>query len=297
MRWSTATIAAMACIYLVWGSTYLAIRVSVRTIPPLMGCGARFLAAGLVLFGVLAALGRLRPFPSRAELLGASVVGCWLLVGAVGLVTVCEQHIPSNIAAVIASTAAIWVVVFRRLNGERVPPRALAAVLAGFLGVAVLLATGSGGGDIPLGWLAVCLVVPFNWSSGSFFGAGLLQMPGDAFVASAVEMTAAGLVLLAGSLVAGEQLGSVSAASAAALAYLMLASLVAFSAYVWLLGKLPISTVVTHQYVNPVVAVILGALLLSEPITASVVVGAGLIIGAVVMIVRDQSPPAVGDQR
>jgi drug/metabolite transporter (DMT)-like permease len=287
----------MACIYLVWGSTYLAIRVSVRTIPPLMGCGVRFLAAGIVLFGVLGALGRLRPFPSRAEVWGASVVGCWLLVGAVGMITVCEQHIPSNIAAVIASTAAIWVVIYRRLNGERVPPKALAAVLAGFIGVAVLLAPSVGGGGLPLGWLAIALVVPFNWSSGSFYGARYYRMPDDAFVASAIEMTAAGLVLLAASLLAGERLGAVSAESVVAVVYLMLASLIAFSAYVWLLGKLPISTVVTHQYVNPVVAVILGAALLSEPVTWSVILGAGLIIGAVVMIVRDQSPPAVGDQR
>jgi len=287
----------MACIYLVWGSTYLAIRVSVRTIPPLMGCGVRFLAAGLVLFGVLGAVGRLRPFPPPTELLGATVVGCWLLAGAVGLITVCEQHIPSNIAAVIASTAAIWVVIYRRLSGERVPPVALAAVLAGFAGVAVLLAPSVGGGGLPLGWLAVCLVVPFNWSSGSFYGAKMYRLPGDAFVASAIEMTAAGLLLLSLSLVAGERLGSFSAASAAAVIYLMFASLIAFSAYVWLLGKLPISTVVTHQYVNPVVAVILGAALLSEPVTWSVVVGAGLIIGAVVMIVRDQNPGVGGDQR
>src|SRR5207342_1140861 len=106
--------------------------------------------------------------------------------------------------------------------------------LAGFAGVAVLLAPSASGGGIPLGWLAVCLVVPFNWSSGSFFGSRLVRMPADAFVASAIEMTAAGVVLLAGSLVAGEHLGSVSAASAAALLYLVLASLVAFSAYVWL---------------------------------------------------------------
>jgi drug/metabolite transporter (DMT)-like permease len=278
----------MLTLYLVWGSTYLAIRVSVRTVPPLVAGGVRFLIAGLLMVPVLAFVHRGRPGPSRRELLGACVLGLWLLGGGPGLVTVCEAHVPSNLAAVIASLAAVWVVVYRLLGGERLSRLSIAAVLVGFAGVAVLLAPSVGGSGAPLGWLALTLLVPVFWSSGSYYGRRLLQ-PRDPFVTSAVEMTVAGAALTLAGLASGERVGDPSAASLTAIAYLVIASLVAFSAYVWLLGRLPISTVVTHQYVNPLVAVLLAAALLGEPITPSVAVGGALVIGAVAVILREDA--------
>jgi drug/metabolite transporter (DMT)-like permease len=283
----------MGIVYIVWGSTYLAIRVTVETLPPLTSAGIRFLVAGALTGAVLA----LRRGPrvlalSRRELGAAAIVGTMLLVGGVGLITLAETRVPSNIAAVLASTTAIWVVVYRLLGGDRLTPLAVAGVAAGFGGVAILLLSGARPEDVPIPWLILCLACALSWSSGSYYGRGL-PLPADPFVAAVYEMLAGGLLLVAIGLAAGEGgdlvNADVSLESAGALAYLVVAGAVAFSAYVWLLEHLPISTVVTHQYVNPVVAVLLGWAILSEPVTATVLAGAALVVGAVALIVREDA--------
>ena len=288
-RAGLAVIAAMATVYIVWGSTYLAIRVMVETIPPVLAGALRFLVAGALLVAILAALGRWA-MPSRRELAGASIFGCWILIGGVGGVTLAETRIPSNVAAVIASMAALWVIVFRVLARERVGRAVLGGALVGFAGVALLLLPAADATGASLTWLVGSLAFPIFWSSGSFYGPKVLALPSDPFVASAVEMVAAGAVQLVIAVAIGDlgetHASSISWRSAAAIAYLMLASIVAFSAYVWLLDRMPISTVFTHQFVNPAVAVLLGWLVLSETLTPLMLGAMAIIIGAVALIVR-----------
>ncbi len=288
-RASLAVIAAMATVYVVWGSTYLAIRVMVETIPPVLAGSVRFLLAGSLLVALLVAFGRWQR-PTRREVIGASVFGCWLLIGGVGGVTLVETRVPSNVAAVIASTAALWVIVFRLLARERVRRAVLVGALVGFAGVALLLLPAADDTGAPLIWLVGSLAFPLAWASGSFYGPRLLTLPADAFVASAIEMVAAGVVQLPIAIALGDlgetHASAVSLRSGAAITYLVIASIVAFSAYVWLLEKLPISTVVTHQFVNPTVAVALGWLVLSEPLTPLMLAAMAIIIGAVCVIVR-----------
>jgi drug/metabolite transporter (DMT)-like permease len=272
---------AMGLVYVVWGSTYLAIRVSVESIPPLLAAGLRFAIAG-----VLVAPLAVRERPSRGQVGAAGLLGVWLLGGGPGLLTIAEVHVPSNIAAVLASTTAITVCVWRWLAGERLARATLVGVAVGFAGVAILLWRG-GGGAISTGWLVLALLSALMWSTASFYGRGL-PLPG-VWAATAIESLAAGILLTTAGLVEGERVGDISVRSGLAIAYLVLAGTATFAAYGWLLRHVPISTVVTHQYVNPVVALILGAVILGESLTTGAVVGAALVIGAVVAIVRAES--------
>jgi drug/metabolite transporter (DMT)-like permease len=277
----------------VWGSTYLAIRVTVETLHPLAAGGMRFILAGLLTLGALAALGRLGAPPTRAELRGSAVAGVWLLFGGVGIVTITEVHAPSNLTAVLASTTSLWVVGYRALAGERIGRGSIAGAAIGIVGVIVLLSPGGTGADSP--WLIGAIVASLFWSTGSFYGRRLTQ-PADPFVGAVVQMLTAGVVMtIAGVAIDGFgalDLTAASGRSLLALLYLVVAGGIAFSAYVWALQHLPISTVVSHQYVNPAVAVFLGAVILDESLGLSAVIGAALVIAAVFATVRSESSPS-----
>ena len=283
----------MGLLYIVWGSTYLAIRVTVETMQPLVSGGVRFLLAGTLTLGVLAALGRLGTRPSWPEIRGSALIGIWILMGGVGVVTLAETHVPSNLAAVLASTTSLWVVGYRALGGERIGRGTIAGAIIGVVGVIVLLSPGGSGTHSP--WLLVAVLASLFWSTGSFYGRRLAQ-PADPFVGAVVQMLSAGAVMTVVGVVL-DGAGSLdpsraSAHSLLALAYLVVAGAAAFSAYVWALRHLPISTVVSHQYVNPAVAVLLGALLLGESLDASSLAGAVLVIAAVFATVRSDASPA-----
>ena len=283
----------MGLLYVVWGSTYLAIRVTVETLHPLAAGGLRFILSGLLTLVALAALGRLGPPPSPAELRGSALAGIWLLIGGVGVVTLTEAHAPSNLTAVLASTTSLWVVGYRALAGERIGRGSIAGAALGVVGVIVLLSPGGTGAETP--WLIGAVVASVFWSTGSFYGRRLTQ-PADPFVGAVVQMLTAGVVMTAaGVLVDGVgalDLTAASAHSLLALLYLVVAGGIAFSAYVWALQHLPISTVVSHQYVNPAVAVLLGAVLLDESLGISKLIGAALVIAAVFATVRSDASPA-----
>ncbi len=271
----------MALVYVVWGSTYLAIRVSVESMPPLLAAGIRFAIAG-VLLAPLA----LRERPNRRQLAGAALLGVWMLAGGPGLLTIAETHVPSNLAAVLASTTSITVCIWRLLAGERLSRATVVGVAVGFCGVVVLLLRG-GAGTVSAWWLALALTSALAWSTASFYGRRI-ESPG-VWAATAIQSLAAGVVLTTAGLLRGEQVDHLSARSAAAVAYLVIAGTVTLVAYVWLLRNVPISTVVTHQYVNPVVALILGSLVLGESLSPAALLGAALVVGAVVAIVRAES--------
>ncbi|WP_248962993.1 EamA family transporter [Sphaerisporangium perillae] len=270
--------AALAAVYVVWGSTYLGIRLTIDTIPPMLSGGLRFIAAALILGTVLAI--RNGPATLRMtgrEFCGAGLVGLLLLTGGNGMVAIAEQHISSGLAALLVASVPLWLVVFRVLARDRPHLLSLTGVLIGFCGVAGLSLTG-GGSSSPLS-IVIILIGSLSWSAGSFLS-GRLPMPKDPFVASTVEMAVGGAGLLVAGTAFGERmhLGTVSTSSWLALAYLVLVgSLVGFTSYIWLLGNAPISLVSTYAYVNPVVAVLLGVLVLDERVTGQMV-GAGLII-------------------
>jgi drug/metabolite transporter (DMT)-like permease len=281
-------------VYVVWGSTYLAIRVAVETMPPLLMGAARFVTAGLLLY----AIARARGAPSvrtlsRAQLGACWVVGSLLAAGGNGVVNVAEQYIPSSLAALVIASVPLWVVVMRRVTGDAVPRLTLASVAVGFAGVALLLLPG-GATDVgkPIGFvLVVCAA--FSWALGSF-SSRRMPLPGNALLSTAVQMAGGGLTLLVAGLATGEvsdvHPSRFSTDSVLAFAYLIfIGSLVAYTAYVWLLQNAPISKVATYAYVNPVIAIFLGWSILSEKITATTLIGATVIVCSVAATVRRES--------
>jgi drug/metabolite transporter (DMT)-like permease len=287
-RWKLLT--ALWTVYLVWGSTYLAIKISVRTLPAFLSAGSRFLLAGALLALILVATGRSIRV-TRRELGAAAVVGTALLALGVGVVTLAETRIDSSTAAMIAGSVPLQVILLRTLARERVALATRLSVLVGLAGLALVVVPGGEGSSSAIG-LALMLGASVSWSLGSFFG-HRLPLPRDGFVATTWEMLSAGVVLL----VLGAARGELGSADPAAfslesiLAWLYLGifgTLVAFTAYTWLLRNAPISKVVTHQYVNPIVAIALGALLLGEEITLAVGLGAALIVGSVFVAVRQE---------
>jgi drug/metabolite transporter (DMT)-like permease/GNAT superfamily N-acetyltransferase len=285
---------ALGTIYLIWGSTYLAIRVMVETVPPLLGAGVRFLLAGLIFYAVL----RLRRGAaavsfSRPNLLAAAAAGTLLCFGGNGLVTVAEQNVPSGIAAVVIASVPLWIVLFRKLSHESINGVALVGVLIGFAGVAILLLPGERPEGASIGGMLLIVVAAACWAIGSYYPRRW-PMPPDAMLSTALQMITAGAVMVVVGSAVGE-LGDVhisefSTKSIAGFVWLVTAgSLVAFTAYVWLLKNAPISKVATYAYVNPVVAIFLGWALLSEKITSTVVIGATLIIASVALVVSRES--------
>jgi drug/metabolite transporter (DMT)-like permease len=283
--------AALWIVYLVWGSTYLGIKLAVRTLPPLLTGGTRFLAAAAILAVVLTVAGRsLRV--ERREALSAAGLGVALLALGVGMVHVAETRIDSSVAAMIAGSVPLQIVVWRALARERIAPATGVAAVVGLAGLALVIAPGGfGGGSTAVG-LLVMLAASVAWSRGSFVSRRL-SLPSDPFVATVYEMLGGGLVLVVAALVAGEASSldgeALQPGPLAAWAYLAIfGSVVGFSAYVWLLGHAPISQVVTHQYVNPLVAVALGALILDERPGLATLAGAVLIVAAVVVTARHE---------
>lgn len=283
-------------VYLVWGSTYLAIRVTVETLPPLLGMGVRFVAAGALMYGWLFfRRGRGGMAVSRRQLASCALVGAALLFGGNGMVAVAEQNVASSLAALILGAIPLWVVVLRKLSDERISGGTLAGVGVGFAGVAVLvIPRGASGGTQALA-VGLMLVAALSWASGSF-ASGRLELPGNPFVSTSIQMILGGVVLLAAGALRGEltslDAASFSRASLLALVYLIfVGSLLAFTAYTWLLQNAPLSKVSTYAYVNPVVAVLLGWSLLSEEITLLTLGGAVVIVASVAFIVRHESVP------
>jgi drug/metabolite transporter (DMT)-like permease len=286
---------ALGIVYVVWGSTYLGIRVVVQSLPPLVAMGVRFSLAGLILgaavrlFGGRGVLGT-----SWLRVGSAALVGVLLLGVGNGGVAIGEQTVPSGLAALLVAAMPLWLVVLRSLAGDR--PRRLTVVgtVVGFAGIAVLARPGAQGGSVHMWGVLVILGATISWATGTFLSPRL-PMPGSAFVATTYEFLAAGLVMTTVGAAAGElhgiDLAAVPAKAWWALAYLVVVgSIVAFTAFVWLTRHAPLSLVATYAYVNPVVAVLLGWALLSEPVTAAILAGGSLAVLGVAMVVRAERP-------
>ena len=286
--------AALLVIYVVWGSTYLAIKVVVDTMPPLLSAGSRFLVAAGILAAILAARRTSLKIGAR-ELAASAAAGALLLTLGNGMVHVAETRIDSSVAALIVGTVPLLIVGMRIVAGDSPARATRLSALAGLAGLGLVVAPGLGAGSTALG-LAVMIAATVSWALGSFLS-GRLGLPADPFVAAVYEMAAGGLFLVLGALALGEpaQLdgSSFTSASISAWLYLVVAgSLVGFSAYAWLLRVAPISLVVTHQYVNPLVAIALGMLLLGERPSPWTLAGALVVVGAVYAAIRAESRAA-----
>lgn len=282
----------LVIVYFVWGSTYLAIRIGVETMPPLLMAAARNLIAGIILFPI--AWQKARRWPTRAEWIGTAVVGVLLLV-ANGVVGLGEKSVPSGMAALLVATVPLWLLgIDAGLNHARLGLAPLGGLLLGLAGVALLSGLGTGGKVSVTGALTI-LGAAAMWALGTIM-ARRGTLPSSAALASGMEMLIGGVALLILSAVTGEfsalHVGQISARSWWALAYLIvIGSIVAFSAYGIAVRSLPTATVATYAYVNPVIAVLLGALILGEHLTTAMIAGGVLIVGAVVLVVR-RSPPS-----
>ncbi len=293
---------ALWTVYLLWGSTYLAIRVAVHpshgaAVPPLVLAGARFTLAGVVML----ALTLRRPAPDgkpdplgRRQWGAAAVIGLALPFGGNGFVSVAEKRIPSGVAAVVVATVPIWAAILAAALGrERTSRYHVFGLTLGFAGVAALVVGSGSGRASPVGILIV-VIAAISWASGSVWSqtAPTVRRP---LVMTGMEMVCGGLGCLIAAAVTGEfgalHVGAIDYRAWLAFAYLIVAgSMVAYSAYVWLLHNAPLSLATTYAYVNPVVAVALGALLLGEPFTVRSAGATVAVVAGVVLMLRRPQP-------
>lgn len=281
---------ALGIVYVVWGSTYLAIKVGIETLPPMFMAGVRFLLAGVLLYAWTARTrsGERPVTPTRTHWRTAAVTGLLMLLGGNGAVTWAEQQIDSGMAALLVASVPLWMALIAWWQDSRRPTGTVVLGLAvGFAGVAALVRPSGEGTNLAAA--VVVLLGSLSWAIGSMYVRRARLHP-DPLRATAMQMiSAAGGFAVAG-LIMGEpaqtDLGAASFASVAAMLYLaVFGSLVAFTAYTWLLRNTAPATVSTYAYVNPVVAVALGVLVLGEPLTPAILVSGGLIVAGVALIV------------
>jgi drug/metabolite transporter (DMT)-like permease len=298
-------IAAFGAVYILWGSTYLAIKYVIETLPTFISTGTRFLMAGATLF-LVGRFSKNYERPTFTQWRASFVVGTLLFLGGTGGVVMAEHHITSSLAALLVATEPFWIVILSWLwlKGPRPSLRVALGLLIGFIGVYLLIG-GSGTGQTVNGSnqiLGTVLVIAaaFCWATGSIYGmrAPVSKSP---ILAAGMQMLAGGsMLLLAGTLMGewiGFEIAAVSLSSWAGLAYLLVfGSLIAFTAYSWLLKNAPPAIVATYAYVNPVIAVILGWAIAGESFTAQMSIGAGVIVGSVVLITSQTSEEIVEEK-
>jgi drug/metabolite transporter (DMT)-like permease len=284
---------AMLAVYIFWGSTYLAIRYAVESIPPFLMAASRHCIAGLILFAWMRTKGT--PLPKLSQWRVTVVMGLFLLLGGNGLLVWAEQRVISSVAALMIGSVPLWIVLVDTLRrgGKRPGWQVVAGVLVGFIGIVILINpfgdTGSGKEIDFLGAVAL-LFAALSWAIGSIYGREhYAELPREPLLATSMEMLGGGMGLLLVGTFTGEwnklNLSTITSNSLLGLGYLILfGSLIAFAAYTWLLGVAPTPLVSTYAYVNPLVAIILGNLIANEPITPRIIFAALVIVGAVVLI-------------
>src|SRR5437762_13675186 len=289
-------ILAFAALYLIWGSTYLGIRFAIETIPPFLMAGTRFLLAGLIMYAIGWSQGLVRS--SWANWRRSLIIGACLLLGGNGGVTISEKYIDSGLAALIVATVPIYIVVLGWASGmaPRPTPIVWLGLAGGFIGVGILLGPAlrlsSNDGRHPAIGMSILLVSSFIWSAGSVYSR-TAKHAASPFLTAAQQMLCGGLLLLLAGVVTGEvprfHPGSVSILSLASFIYLVIiGAVVGYTAYIWLLRHCEPAKVATYAYVNPIVAVLLGAAFAGETMTVRVLIAAALIIGSVAIVITAQ---------
>ncbi len=288
--------AALIVVYIVWGSTYLGIRIVVETMPPLLSAAARHLLAGLILFAFVylrQGVGSLRL--SRQEWVAAGFIGLALLLGGNGLVMLGERDVPSGLAALIIAVVPLFVAILRFLFGERVGLGTVVGVAIGLAGMLVLIIPRGIDGSVDLVGMLMLVGASASWSVGSYFSKRV-QLPRDPLASTGAQMLTGGVALGVVGLLLGEmglvQPDRFSTESLLAFAYLVtFGSVLAYTAYTWLLMHAPVSKVATYAFVNPVVATFLGALY-GESIDATMLIGGAIIVVSVALVIFTESRPA-----
>lgn len=292
----TKTWIALLALYIVWGSTYLAIKFAVETIPPFMSAGMRFLVSGAILLIWRRAAGD--AWPTKRQWRSTAIVGILLLLGGNGLVSFAEQRIASGVAALIVGTVPLWMVLIEAIRPGGVRPswQAILGLLIGFGGIYLLVGPSElniGSVQFDTTGILAVIVASFLWSIGSIYSRSA-DMPDSSLMATGAEMLTGSAALFVVSGLLGEwrgfNLGAVTTQSWLGLAYLItFGSLIGFVSYIWLLKHAPVSLVATYAYVNPLVAVFLGAWLADETLNARILVAGLVIIGSVVLINQTKS--------
>lgn len=299
-------VSAFAAVYVIWGSTYLFIHFADETLPPFLMAGTRFLVAGALAY-IWARVHGAKP-AARRQWRSAGVVGVLLLVGGNGGVVWSEQFLPSSLVALLISTVPIWIAVLAWAGPERQRPSlaTTGGLLLGFLGVVLLLTLDAGqrvttgGSSNPLFGLVV-LVAAISWAAGSLYSRSA-SLPHEPLLGIGMEMLVGGAVLIALGLATGElgkvDLGAISTRSALSLAYLIVfGSLVAYTAYIWLLQHVPVTRVATYAYVNPIVAVLLGWAFDHEPLTWQTLLAAAVIVLSIVVVTSFRPHPSLAARK
>lgn len=284
---TSLVVAAFAAVYLIWGSTYLAIKLAIDTLPPLVSMGARHLLAGAILWAVLPGAW---PRPTRRDWLWAFVLGGLLLLAGNGIVAVVEEKMPSSVAALLITSVPLWMVLLEWLffRGGAPGPLVIVALVLGFGGVALLAGNGDGwtGGEVDLRFVLGILFGCLCWATGSLLARkGGIRLP--LLRSVALQMVCGGLLLGIVGLGLGERVDVAAVTLESWLAWLYLVlfgSVVAFSAYSWLIATQPSALVSTYAFVNPVVAVLLGAWWLDEPLGPTTLAASALIVAAVALV-------------
>lgn len=290
----------LVTLWIVWGTTYAATAAMVQTMPPLVSTGSRYVIGGAILMaGLAAARGGSHLRLRRGQVRGVIVVGLGIIGIWAAATSLAVRFIPSGVAALIAASIPLWVVMFRAAGGDRPSRLTGIGVLVGLAGIAVLLAPGGispvrpGEGPATVAvWSLVMLAGSLAWAFVSYRSRGF-DLPADPLVTAAYQLVIGGGAVLAVGLLAGERVSAsgYSAASWAGWAWLVVASTVGYAAFSTLLAGAPVSLASTFPYVNPVVAVLTGAVLLAEPVTAALLVGMAVIVVGVALVVRGERPP------
>lgn len=289
---------ALAAVYVIWGSTYLAIAIAIETMPPFWMAGVRFVIAGALLYGW--SIWRGAPHPTPAQWRSAALIGGLLLLGGNGGVVWAEQRVSSGIAALLVSMVPLWMVIFRWIQpgGERPSGKVWAGIGLGFVGLALLVRPWEGSaatGSLDLLGVLALVLACVSWAWGSIHSRRV-PLPESPIMATGAEMLCGGAMLLLVGTFAGEpaqiDLAAISSRSLLALLYLItFGALVGFTAYIWLLRVANPVLVSTYAYVNPIVAVGLGWLILNEPVTGRTLFAAAVILAGVALITAAQSRP------
>jgi drug/metabolite transporter (DMT)-like permease len=282
---------ALITVYIAWGSTYLAIRFAVESLPPFFMAGTRFLAAGLIVYTWRWLAGD--PAPTRQQWRSAAIVGLFMLVGGLGVVSWAEQYVPSGITALLVASVPLWMVLVDALRpgGKRPSWQTSAGLLVGLAGILILVGPSKGAGDqagYHLAAVIPLMLATLSWAIGSVYSRGA-DLPRSPLLGTGMEMLAGSLGAFIVGLATGEagrlNLALVSPRSLLGLAYLIVVgSLIGFVAYTWLLRVAPTSTVATYAFVNPIVAVLLGTFLAQEVLTTRALLAIPVILSAVALI-------------
>jgi drug/metabolite transporter (DMT)-like permease len=291
---------ALITVYVVWGSTYLGIALVIDSAPPLLSMGIRFLSAAFILGLVLLLVKGKKALAVTRPQLGSTVFLGGLLLGfGIGNLTLAERYVPSGIASLIIAALPIWVTIFQRIAGIKTKKITLTGIFVGLVGVAIIVLPG-GTGPAPGAdpskvrfWMLMILVGNIAWAFGTFM-TQRIQIPKDPFVLTAYEMLFGGIVLTLAGLVRGEKvnwavINQMTLTSKWAWIYMVLiGSIVGYGAYIWLLNNTSLALASTYAYVNPVIAIFLGLIILSEPVGWPLFIGGAIVLSGVALVVSGE---------